>query len=147
MHLNKILAFATLFFWAITIIAQGPARERIKTLKVAFITEQLQLSSKEAQLFWPIYNEHEEKMEAFRRNERQKFAGRLANLSSVSESEATSMLTEYLNLQEQKQKEDKRFISNLKNVISDKKIIKLIRAEEGFKKRLLEQYRRRKGNR
>ena len=147
MHLNKILAFAALLFWANTIIAQGPVRERIKTLKVAFITEQLQLTSKEAQQFWPIYNEHEEKMEAIRRNERQKFAGRLANLSSVSESEATTMLTEYLNLQEQKQKEDKRFVSNLKNVISDIKIIKLLRAEEGFKKRLLEQYRQRRGKR
>lgn len=147
MRLNKIVAFVVLLLWGTTMVAQGPARDRIKTLKVAYITEQLALTSKEAQQFWPIYNEHEDAMNTIRRNERQKFAGRLATLSDVSEGEASSMLSQYLSIQEQKQKEDKRFISELKNVISDKKIILLLRAEEGFKKQLLKQYRQRRGNR
>lgn len=146
-RLNKILALALLSLLGHHLSAQGPVRDRIKTLKVAFITEQLELTSDEAQQFWPIYNEHEVKMEVIRRNERQKFAGRLANLSEISEGDASAMLTEYLTIQEQKQQEDKRFISNLKKVISDRKIIRLLRAEEGFKKRLLQQYRQRRGNR
>lgn len=146
-RLNKVTALAALLLCGMTIVAQGPARDRIKTLKVAYITEQLALTSSEAQEFWPIYNEHEDAMEVIRRNERQKFAGRLATLSDVSEGEASTMLSEYLSIQEQKQKEDRRFISELKKVISDKKIILLLRAEEGFKKRLLKQIRQRRGNR
>lgn len=39
-------------------------REKIKTLKVAFITERLNLSTNEAQSFWPLYNDYEEKRES-----------------------------------------------------------------------------------
>ena len=35
-------------------------RDKIKTLKIAYITEKLDLSKKEAQQFWPIYNAFEE---------------------------------------------------------------------------------------
>ncbi len=38
-----------------------PDKDKIKSLKIAFITERLDLSTKEAQTFWPIYNEYEEK--------------------------------------------------------------------------------------
>ena len=40
----------------------GKMQERIKAQKVAFITERLDLSSKEAQKFWPIYNAFEDKV-------------------------------------------------------------------------------------
>lgn len=33
--------------------------ERIQSLKIAFITQKLELTSEEAQSFWPIYNRYE----------------------------------------------------------------------------------------
>ena len=42
-------------------------RERIKALKVAFITERLELTSTEAQQFWPIYNTFEDNTNKLRR--------------------------------------------------------------------------------
>ena len=36
-------------------------REKVKALKVAYITEQLELTTDEAQKFWPIYNAFDEK--------------------------------------------------------------------------------------
>ena len=43
-----------------TIIAQPEGRkgmkDKIRTLKIEFITEKLDLSSVEAEKFWPIYN-------------------------------------------------------------------------------------------
>ena len=39
--------------------ADGRKAERIQALKIAFITQRLQLSSEEAQRFWPIYNNYE----------------------------------------------------------------------------------------
>ena len=44
--------------------------KRIKALKVSFITEQLQLAPKEAEVFWPIYNAYDEKMDDLRHEER-----------------------------------------------------------------------------
>ena len=62
-----LIVFLVGTFW---LQAQGPVRDRIKTLKVAFITERVGLTSKEAQQFWPIYNEHEDVLENIRRRER-----------------------------------------------------------------------------
>ena len=44
-----------------------PNRDKIKTLKIAFITEKLDLSEKEAQQFWPVYNAFEEEHFKLRR--------------------------------------------------------------------------------
>jgi len=49
----------TLFVSA-SVFAQRPDREKIKVLKIAHITEQLDLTKVEAQKFWPIYNAHED---------------------------------------------------------------------------------------
>ncbi len=39
--------------------AQQNRDEKIQALKIAFITERLQLTSAEAQQFWPVYNAYE----------------------------------------------------------------------------------------
>ncbi len=41
-------------------------RERVRAEKVAFLTEQIDLTESEAQVFWPIYNQiQKEQREAF----------------------------------------------------------------------------------
>lgn len=37
----------------------GKRAEKIQALKIAFITQKLQLTSEEAQKFWPVYNRYE----------------------------------------------------------------------------------------
>jgi hypothetical protein len=37
--------------------------EKIQTLKIAFITQKLQLTPDEAEKFWPIYNQYDNEME------------------------------------------------------------------------------------
>ena len=39
--------------------AQEPTGEKIQALKIAFITQKLQLSPDEAQKFWPVYNQYD----------------------------------------------------------------------------------------
>ena len=50
-----------LLFLSLNVVAQKN-RERIKALKVSFITERLDLTEKEAQKFWAVYNEYENKV-------------------------------------------------------------------------------------
>lgn len=146
MNLNKIAVLLTLWCTVLSISAQGPGpgRERIKTLKVAYLTEQLSLSSKEAQNFWPVYNAHEEKMDEFRIQERRQFGGRFADLSAITDDEAEKLLSKFIDLQVKKREMESEYLTNLKGVLSAKKIIKLFKAEDGFKKKLLQQYRRRR---
>ena len=124
--------------------AQRPAQERIKTLKVAFITERLGLTSQEAQQFWPVYNAHNESLQKLRQKERQRFGSQLPYLDDLSEKEASELLSEFGVIQKEKHTLEQAFIADLENVLPSKKIVLLLKAEEDFKKRLLQQVRKRR---
>lgn len=137
---KKVLILIVFLAGAFWVNAQGPNRDRIKTLKVAFITERVGLTSEEAQEFWPVYNEHEDALEGVRRRERQ---CRLSSAQDLSESESAALLDNLLALQTEKHNADKTFILKIRKIISPKKVLSLLKAEDDFKKRLLQQYRRR----
>jgi len=46
----------------------GPRAEKIQALKIAFITQKLQLTSDEAEKFWPVYNQYENEIRNLRAN-------------------------------------------------------------------------------
>ena len=145
-HWNIKTLVVAFFFVSVGVLAQRPAQERIKTFKVAFITERLALSSEEAQQFWPVYNNYEEATQKLRRKERQRFGSQLPYLDDLSENEATSLLAEFKGIQTEKHNLEQQFLQDLKQVLPSKKIVLLLKAEEDFKKRLLQQMRKRRGN-
>ena len=143
--MNKKLFFLVVFLagFFVSQAQEGPVRERIKTLKVAFITERVGLTSKEAQQFWPIYNENEEKLEAIRRKERAEIGSRTSP-ASLSDAESSQLLDELIALENEKHRTNQNFIAQIRKVIPPRKVLLLIKAEEDFKKRLLQQFRKRR---
>ncbi|MEE1962607.1 hypothetical protein V1387_07935 [Allomuricauda taeanensis] len=144
---RRALVLLTLILTSFGLQAQGQARDRIKTLKVAFITEKVGLTSEEAQAFWPIYNKHEEDLETIRRKERMELRSQISSAESLSESESETLLDKMLALQNERHREEQDFMANIRKVIPAKKALLLIKAEEDFKRQLLQQYRKRKGGR
>ena len=125
--------------------AQGPVRDRIKTLKVAFITERVGLTSKEAQQFWPIYNEHEDNLKEIRRKERAELEVNIARAQDLSNTDSERLLDRLLELQFEKQKVDQDFLSRLRTVIPAKKVLLLVKAEEDFKRQMIQELQKRRG--
>jgi hypothetical protein len=103
------------------------------------------LSSKEAQAFWPIYNAHEEKMESFNEQERTRVFGKVRDMEDLDASEVEDLLDDLMALQEAKQKANLQFLRDIRTVISAKKTFVLLKTENGFKRRLLQQYRQKQG--
>lgn len=124
------------------VLAQEPDREKIRSLKVAFITERLSLTTAEAQKFWPIYNTYEDKKEQIWDWERSVYFGQMRRIDELSESESSKLLKEVMAHQEEKNKLDENLVKDLKKVISDKKILLLRQAEQDFKRKLLRQFRK-----
>ncbi|TXE20033.1 sensor of ECF-type sigma factor [Psychroserpens burtonensis] len=138
----------TLLFIAITVSAfsQGKEkRERIKSLKIAFITEKLALTETEAQKFWPIYNAHETNIKALRQDSRQNRKD--ADIESMSEADAKSMIDKMLILEQKKLELRKQFTTDLITVIPAKKVILLKISEDEFNRRMFNEMRKRKGKR
>ena len=131
---------------AISFAQNQRGRERIKSLKVAFITERLNLSTEEAQVFWPLYNEHEANIEAIKRRERREIRSQLQDFEYLSEAEADKLLGKMIDLETEKHRLNAAYIKRMSDVISPKKTFMLIRAEEDFKKRLLKEIQQRRKN-
>ncbi|WP_127141578.1 hypothetical protein [Flagellimonas marinaquae] len=145
MMTKRTLISCTLLLVSFLMHAQGPVRDRIKTLKVAFITERVGLTSEEAQQFWPIYNEHEDTLEEIRRKERAELEGNMARAQDLSNNESERLLDRLLELQFEKQKVDQEFLSKLRTVIPAKKVLLLVKAEEDFKRQMIQEFRKRRG--
>jgi len=150
MKLSKILPLLIAFI-SLNVIAQdGPIirkkKEQIKALKVAFITNELALTSDEATKFWPLFNAFEEKQQEIKKQKLKGYLKRVddGSFDNLSEKEATTMLAQMESTEDELYQLKKKFISNLKGIISPIKILKLKKAEENFNRKLLQQYRDRK---
>ncbi|HLN95337.1 MAG TPA: hypothetical protein VK183_06850, partial [Flavobacterium sp.] len=135
------LIVSLLLFASIMSYGQGK-RGKIRSLKVAFITEALALTPAEAEKFWPLYNAFEDRQFEIRkqklRNLRERFD---ANPESLTDKEALALLTDMDETEEQLHETRKKFSQSLKGVLSPVKILKLRKAEDDFNRRLLRQYR------
>ena len=140
----KIIITVFLLFSTIT-FAQNfrEKREKIKALKVAYITEQLSLTTEEAQKFWPIYNANEDKQFELRHKKMRAIINKFENggLEKLSDKEATTLIDQIEAIEDELHNSKKAYIRELKTVISAKKIIKLKKAEDEFNKKLLKQFR------
>ncbi|MDO6601737.1 hypothetical protein [Arenibacter palladensis] len=148
MMIKKINILASLLFLAATLSLSSQERQdwdKIKSLKIAFITERLNLTPKEAQSFWPIYNEHQSKRESLFREERFEIGSEIKNLDALSDAKAVELLARMQRLEEEKYKVEKSYIEKISKTISAKKTILLMRSEEDFKRQLIKQYRQKKG--
>ena len=150
MKISKILPLLIAFV-SLNVIAQdGPIirkkKEQIKALKVAFITNELALTSDEAIKFWPLFNAFEEKQQEIKKQKLKGYLKRVddGSFDNLSEKEATTMLAQMESTEDELYQLKKKFISNLKGIISPIKILKLKKAEENFNRKLLQQYRDRK---
>jgi len=141
----KYFAVTLALLCSLSVFAQRPGN-KIKSLKVAFLTEKLSLSTEEAQQFWPVYNAYETKMQRVRLQERRRFTGIMAEISSMSDRETEILLQAYQDLQKEKYELESGFIADLKGILPPRKIILLFQAEEAFKRRLLKQYRENRRN-
>ena len=128
-------------FVTVSVFAQRPDREKIKTLKIAHITEQLDLTKSEAQKFWPIYNANEEAKNKLRTESNNRRKEKDAD--NLTESEAKSLLLDMEKIEKQKVELQSKLLKELLEILPAKKIIKLYQAERSFKHKMFEEYKKR----
>ena len=126
----------------------GQHKERIKALKTEHISNALNLTTAEAQKFWPVYNAHEEKMLALRQKERREiFTIVKGDVEGLSDAEANTLIEKGINFKTTELEYYKELVANLRGVIPPYKILKLRRAEEEFKRKLFEILKKRRQQR
>ncbi|WP_158973491.1 hypothetical protein [Cellulophaga sp. L1A9] len=139
--LKKIIPLILLMFACSLSFGQQKDWDKIKTLKIAFITERLNLSSKEAQTFWPIYNEYQSKREELHIKGHDEIRKKFDESEKLSESDSAKLLDKYLQYEKEEEELEQTYLRKITKVISAKKTLLLIRSEGDFKRKLIKQYR------
>ena len=112
-------------------------REKIEIEKIAYITKALDLSSEEAQVFWPLYNKYSDKKNEINIKRMKEFAKVKDNRSSLTEKEIGSIINKQLKMEQEILDLKVNYNKEFQKVISNTQISKLYHAELEFRKKLL----------
>ncbi len=112
-------------------------REQIKAERVAFLTDALSISVKEAQKFWPIYNDFNDKIEKLRHEKYSSMNKMHATDATLSDKDYQNFIDKYIYFIEQETVLKKEYQKSLSKVLSAKKIYLLYKAERDFKRKLV----------
>ena len=107
----------------------------MKAEKIAFLTNAMDLTSAEAEKFWPVYNKAEaemrsawgESMKAYRALEEGVRNGK-------DDKEISALLEKYLNAQNLGKDIDSKYLKEYRKILSNEKIAKLYIGEESFRR-------------
>ena len=121
---------------------QPRGQKKIEALKVAYLTKQLGLTTREGEQFWPVYNRYQQEVEHLNERKRQ---GRLsrAELKSASNQDVQEALDEDFAYQQQALKIKEKYRKEFEKVLPPKKVLQFYRAEKDFNTQLLQELRRR----
>lgn len=117
-------------------------RERIKALKIAYITEHVNLSAEQAEKFWPVHNSYEKELLTLHRGFMEKYR---TDNPGTDRRTAHEYIDANLDFQEQALAIKKKYKDEFLKVISPEQLADLYRAERGFKEMLLRELGRRQG--
>jgi Spy/CpxP family protein refolding chaperone len=104
--------------------------EKVHAVKVSYLSDRLKLTSKQAEQFWPVYNEYESEMQEIRKKYFQKYK----DADKKNDEVARNLIDDNLDFQQDalniKRKYKERFLS----VISSEQLVKLNASEKEFNK-------------
>lgn len=141
-NMRMLLIAGSLLLWVnSTLQAQGGQRQmeerykQIETQRIAFITRELSLTPDEAQVFWPIYNEYNEKRNKLMFRHRH-HRNDDKNLNQLSESELMEMAESDISNMEEMASLRREYHEKFKQILPIKKVILLYGAERDFSRKL-----------
>jgi hypothetical protein len=122
----------------------GQQRDKIDAQKIAFITDQLQLTPDEAEKFWPVYNQYNTQKEELSRDFMKGVLKFRKNPEAMSDKDASDLADSYIRHAQKMVDLQKDCHLKLKEVLPPKKLLKLYNVEREFQRLLLKRLGERK---
>ena len=122
-------------------------KERFMSEKIAFLTMEMNITPAEAQAFWPIYNEIEQKKDAALVQIIKTYKELNAAIEANNQKEIDKCLTAYLQAQETLREIESKAADQYKTVIPVEKVAKLYVGEEKFRRQNIRKLQNGQANR
>lgn len=116
-------------------------REVVQTHKIAFMTDRLSLTPAEAERFWPVYNEYQDKREMVMKEMFKGYDIRGLDIDALTDEEATEIADNQIIKSQKLLDVQKEYYIHFKEVLPIKKVLKLYQAEKDFQHELLRKIR------
>lgn len=113
---------------------------RLEKLRVAYFTENLELTVEEARAFWPVLQAHEQVMDQHRAAMKA-----LMNAPVLNERDAQSQITQAGDLRKQAVDMDSQLLLDLLPILGAERTLQFPATEREFRKSILESSRARQG--
>lgn len=130
--MKKINLTLLLSFFAIGLYAQDSymeiVRSTIKTEKKALIAEVMQLSDEESAVFWPVYNEYQEKLYKINTDYFTTIKEFADNFENMSAETATDIITKANKYNIDEAKLEKTYLKKIMKVISPQQTLRFFQA-------------------
>ena len=109
-------------------------RERVRAEKVAFLTEQIDLTESEAQVFWPIYNQlQKEQRESFEAVRKAYEAMEKGVNEGKTGKEMEKLVEAYVNAKDKNEGIETKYLNKLMKALPAEKVARYYVAEEKFR--------------
>lgn len=137
MKRDIIILISLVIFPLTQVTAQNQNLEKLNAYKIAFFTRRMNLTSQEAEKFWPVYNEFQDKRNAIQ-TERQALNRNFnQNELRMTEKELIEAGDKYVLLQVQEASLAQEYQKKFKELLAPAKIIRLYQAENQYRLQLL----------
>lgn len=126
-----------------TILSDQDQRARydqVQEAKIAFISTALELSQKEADQFWPLYNKYWEGMESINKKRQACLKGfnkYLKEGNNYKEEDLRYLLNVYISFNEKEAQIQRDYFNNISRILSTEKVARLFKAEEDFRIKMI----------
>jgi len=140
---NLWIAFLLIFIPALLQAQDRDGRnDEIESYKIAYLTQKLELSAAEAKVFWPIYNDWQKELAKLRSDRTATgISFRKTNqIEGMSDSQIHALITNEINFKQRNLNLEKKYYARLKASLPLKVVGKYYRAQETFKRELLNRF-------
>ena len=134
--MKKPLLILFTFFFCLSVevtLAQNTKREKIESLKIAFITKKLDLSPEESQQFWPVYNQYQKEISDL-----------ILQRRAARKDTDADTIDEDLDIEGKIVDVRKKYRKEFSRVLSPEKINQFYQAEREFREELIKQLKSRR---
>ena len=118
----------------------GNMNEKFQAEKVAFLTQKMDLTVEEAQVFWPVYNEYSKASEQAHK-EMMAAVGKVHKCAELTDAETAAAIDELLAAQKKENDLMAQYTEQFKKVLPIKKVAAFFAAEDAFRKHLFRQFK------
>ncbi len=138
-----IVVLASSFLgWAQKQVPNGNAKSKLKAARIAMITERLNLNPAQAEKFWPLYNQFAQERRAMQQQMLQTRKG--LDMQNLTEEQSKKLVQAHQKFKQDKLDLENKYVNRINDVISARQMVALKKAEDDFRKMILNRLEQRK---